>query len=320
MINLDSLQVFADLVNLGSFSRAAEKNFVSQSAVSQRLRALEREYGQTLVDRGQGRGRVTPTPAGEALYKGAQVLLAEAAALDAQMRQLSDEVAGTVRVATVYSVGLHALPPRLKPFLARYPRVNVHLEYEQTDKVYEDVVAGRFDVGIVACPSARSSLEVIPFSEEPMAVICAPEHPLAGNTEIRLKQLDGLAFIGFADDIPTRRLVDAHLRAAGVRVKLVTAFDNIETVKNLVEIGSGVSILPTDTVRQEQRAGTLAALPLAAADAFTRPTGLLLKKTAARRAAVRAFVQAMAQAAPVSGSDSPGKPEELRSPLSGARR
>jgi len=296
MFNLDSLQLFIDLVESGSFSRAAEKNFISQSAVSQRLRALEREYGQTLLDRGQGRGRVTATPAGETLYRGAREVLQRAAALDAEMRQLSDEVAGTVRVATVYSVGLHALPPRLKPFLATHPRVNVHLEYEQTDKVYEDVASGALDVGIVACPTPKRDLEVLPFAEEGMVLICAPEHALAGEKEVGLKRLDGLAFIGFADDIPTRRLVDDRLRAAGARVKMVMTFDNIETIKNLVEIGSGVSILPVDTVRQEARTGTLVALPLLPADAFARPTGLLLKKTKARRAAVRAFVEAMSSA------------------------
>ena len=285
--------MFADLVEAGSFSRAAEKNFVSQSAVSQRLRTLERDYGQTLIDRGQGRGRVSPTPAGRTLYEGARTLLQSAAGLDAQMRELSDEVAGTVRVATVYSVGLHALPPRLKPFLAAHPRVNVHLEYEQTDKVYDDVASGLLDVGIVACPTAKRGLEVIPFAEEEMVVICAPEHPLAGQAEVSLKQLDGLPFIGFADDIPTRRLVDDRLRSAGARVRMVTTFDNVETIKNLVEIGSGISILPADTVRQETRSGTLAARPFTPADAFTRPTGLLLKTTKTRRAAVGAFVAAM---------------------------
>ncbi len=298
MLNLDSLQIFSDLVDTGSFSRTAEKNFVSQSAVSQRLKALEADYGQTLIDRGQGRGKVTPTVAGETLHAGAKALLQSAAALDAEIRQLSDEIAGTVRVATVYSVGLHALPPRLKPFLAAHPRVNVHLEYKQTDQVYQDVVNGTVEVGIVACPSGKHGLEVVPFAEEEMVLVCAPEHPLAG-AKVSLRQLDGLAFIGFADDIPTRRLVDERLKAARARVKVVSTFDNIETIKNLVEIGSGVSILPADTVRQEQRAGALATVPFAAADAFTRPTGLLLKKTKSRRAAVQAFVEAMQNKQPL---------------------
>lgn len=292
-MNLDSLKIFANLIETGNFSRTAETNFISQSAVSQRLRALEREYGQILIDRGQGRRQVTPTSAGEALYHGAQEILHRASALDTQMREFSDEVAGTLWVATVYSVGLHALPPRLKPFLAAHPRVNVHLEYEQTNKVYADVASGRLDVGIVACPTPKRGLEVISFAEEEMVLICAAEHTLAGQGHVRLKQLDGMPFIGFAADIPTRRLVDDQLRTAGARVKMVTTFDNIETIKNLVEIGSGVSILPADTVQQEERMGTLVALPFAPEDTFRRPTGMLLKKTKARRAAVRAFVEAM---------------------------
>lgn len=293
MLNLDALQIFCDLVDTGSFSRTADKNFVSQSAVSQRLRALERDYGQTLLDRGQGRGLVRPTEAGQTLYAQGRQLLRDALALEALLRGLSDDVAGTVRVATVYSVGLHALPPRLKPFLAAHPRVNVHLEYRRTDSVYQDVMAGTADIGIVACPALRRGVEVVPFGSEAMALICAPEHPLAGLKFVRLAQLDGTAFIAFDTDIPTRRLVDEHLRAAGARVRVVTAYDNIETIKNLVEIGSGVSIVPSDTVQQEVRAGALAAVPFAPADAFQRPTGLLLKKSGARRAAVRAFVAAM---------------------------
>ncbi len=295
MLSLDSLQLFCDLVETGSFSRAADRRFLSQSAVSQRLRTLERETGQTLLDRGQGRGKVTPTEAGRMLYEGAKRLLRDAGELEAQIQGLSDEVAGTVRVATVYSVGLHALPPRLKPFLAAHPRVNVHLEYQQTGDVYRDVQAGTVDVGIVACPTARRGLEIVPFAEEDMALVCAPEHPLAMKESVTLRELDGAAFLGFADDIPTRRLVDERLRAAGVRVRLTGTFDNIETIKNLVEIGSGVSLLPADTAQREAAAGSLAVVPLAPSDAFRRPTGLLVKAAGPRRAAVRAFVDAMRQ-------------------------
>ena len=297
-LNLDTLQLFADLVETGSFSRAAEKNFVSQSAVSQRIRALEHEFGQVFLERGQGRGKVTPTIAGETLYSGAKLLLQSAAALDGQIRQVSDEVGGTVRVATVYSVGLHALPPRLKPFLATHPRINIHLEYEQTDKVYDDVATGLIDVGIVACPLPRRGLEIVPFAEAPMRAICAPEHPWATRSDVTLREFDDMAFIGFADDIPTRRLIDEHFRAAGVRVKMVMTFDNIETIKNLVEIGSGVSLLPADTVSREEREGTLVAIPLMPEDAFLRPTGLLVKTAKTRRKAVRVFVEAMQQAVP----------------------
>lgn len=292
-MELNDLKLFCDLVETGSFSRSAERNFVSQSAVSQRLRAIELEFKQSFLDRGKGKGRVTPTEAGRVLYEGAKPLLSAYAELDANLRGLSDEIGGTVRVATVYSVGLHALPKRLKPFLADHPRVNVHLEYSQTPKIYQDVLSGAVDVGIVACPTAKTGVEILPFDTEPMVLICAPTHPLARTTSVRLDNLDEQPFIAFADDIPTRKLVDERLRAAGVKVRVVAEYDNIETIKNLVEIGSGIALVPEPTVVSEAREGTLTIVPLAASDAFLRPSGLLVKKAGTRRGSVRAFVEAM---------------------------
>jgi len=292
-IDLESLRLFCDLVETGSFTRTAERRFVTQPAVSQKLRALERSLGQTLFERGRGQLRAAPTEAGRMLYEGAVRLLRHAEELEARIQGLSNEVSGTVRVATVYSVGLHALPGRLKPFLARFPAVHVHLQYSQTAKIYQDVLSGAVDVGIVACPVARPGIDVIPFGEEAMALICAAEHPLARRQEIELTDLEGMPFIGFADDIPTRRLIDEHLRRAGVKVRLVNAFDNIETIKNLVEIGSGVALVPEETARHEARAGELAMIPLAPASAFLRPAGILVKRAGARRAAMSAFVSAV---------------------------
>jgi DNA-binding transcriptional LysR family regulator len=268
---------------------------MSQSAVSQRLRALEKDLGQPLLERGKGKGKIVPTEAGRALYEGAKRILHELQELEAQVRSLSDEIAGTVRVATVYSVGLHALPGRLKPFLAANPRVTVQLEYSPTAKVYQDVLSSTVDVGIVAIPTARAGIEILPFDEEEMAVICAPEHPFARRSSVRLSHLDGAPFIAFNAGIPTRRLIDERLSRAGVTVKVLMEFENIETIKNLVEIGSGVSILPVETARKEAKEGTLAVVPLASSDAFRRPTGVLLKQAGVRRAAVRAFVEAMSR-------------------------
>jgi DNA-binding transcriptional LysR family regulator len=289
-VETTTLKLFCDLVETESFTQAAERNFVSQSAVSQRLRTLEKEYGQALLERRKGRGRIAPTEAGRILYEGAKLLLNEFGELEARLRGLSDAVAGTVRVATVYSVGLHALPGRLKPFLARHPQVNVHLEYSQTDKVYRDVQSGAVDVGIVACPSERHGIEVLPFDEQEIALICAPEHPLAQASDLKLAQLENLPFIAFADDIPTRRLIDGRLRESNTHVRVVMAVDNIETIKNLVEIGSGVALVPVDTVRQEVREGILSIVRLRASESFRRPSGMLVKRSGTRRAVVRAFL------------------------------
>ncbi len=292
-MDLNALKLYCDLIETKSFSRAAERSFVTQSAVSQRIQTLERDYAQPLLERGRGRRKIVPTEAGQIFYEGAKHLLSEAADLDARLRGLSDDVAGTVRVATVYSVGLHALPPRLKPFLALYPKVNVHLEYSQTAKIYQDVLSGSVDIGIVACPVERAGVDVLPFDVETMALICAPENRFACRESISLSELHDQPFIAFADDIPTRRLIDAQLKTAGAQARIVMAFENIETIKNLVEIGSGVALVPEETARKEAREGTLAVVPLAAEDAFERPSGLLVKKSGSRRAAVAAFLEAM---------------------------
>jgi len=293
ILNIDTLQLFADIVDTGSFSRAAERNYLSQSAVSQRVRALEREYGTTLIYRGKGKGAATLTLTGEVLYAGAKRILREASMLDSQMRESPGELSGTIRLVTVYSVGLHALPPRLKPFLAGHPLVNVHLEYKRTDEVYQDVGGDTADIGIVACPSPRRGLDVVPFGDEEMVVICAPEHFLAKKKRIRLTELDGLPFFGFDTEIPTRKLIEGHLGASGAKVRISATFDNIETIKNLVEIGNGISIVPAETVTHEVRAGALVAIPLAESDAFRRPTGLLVKPGKAERAVLREFIEAM---------------------------
>ena len=293
MIDFIALQLFCDLVESRSFSRTAERHFVSQSAVSQRMRTLEREMGQSLLERGKGKARISTTPAGQLLYERGKQLLEDAEETEAAVRGLSDAVVGTVRVATVYSVGLHALPGRLKPFLRERPQVNVHLEYSQTGKIYADTLSGSVDVGIVALPTPRLGIEIVPFSAERMAVICSPEHRFAEKSEIALVELQDEPFIAFEDSIPTRKLIDQKLEERGVQVRTVMSFDNIETIKNLVEIGAGVAIVPEETARKEVMDNTLAVIPLTAGDSFVREAGLLLRERGTRRAAVRAFVEAV---------------------------
>jgi molybdate transport repressor ModE-like protein len=294
---MDALRIFVEVAQTGSFSRAAERCFVSQSAVSQRVRALERELGQVLVERGKGRPGAQLTEAGARLLEGARDLLARADALRREITELSGEVTGTLHVATVYSIGLHALPPSLSAFLAEYPQVHLRVEYLRTDRIYESLLAGAIDLGIVACPQERPQVEVVPLREEPMVLILPPAHPLAARSEVPLAALAGMSFVAFDPHIPTRRITDDLLRARGVAVDIVQAFDNIETIKRVVEIGLGVAIVPEPTVGREVRDGTLAARPLAG-EHFLRPTGLLLRKGRVRSNALVRFVETLQREQP----------------------
>jgi DNA-binding transcriptional LysR family regulator len=180
--------------------------------------------------------------------------------LEQKLRARPDVVAGNVRLATVYSVGLHTLPPALKKFLRAHPQVNVRLEYRRTDQVYEGVLAGEIDLGIVALPARRPQLEVVALRPDQLLIVFPPEHPLARRRP-SLRALAGQPFIAFDRDIPTRKLIDRLLRGHGVSVTPVMELDNIETIKRSVEAGLGLSILPAPALSNEVRARTLVARP-----------------------------------------------------------
>lgn len=290
--DLVALQVFCRVVETGSFSEAAAACYLTQSAVSQRVRALERQYGRVLLERGRGRSGAEPTEAGQLLYEGAREILARVQALEARLREREGEVGGTIRVATVYSVGLHSLPPYLSRFIARHPQVNVHLEYARTNRIVEMLRARRIDLGIIAYPEEEREIEVMPFAREPMVCIMPPAHPLAAVEAVPWERLRGEAMVAFDRDIPTRRATDAMLAAHGIAVRVVSEFDNIETIKRVVENGGGLAIVPEITVRREVRDGTLAARPLEGAP-FVRPTGILLRRGRIPSRAVEQFVEVL---------------------------
>lgn len=299
--DLVALQLFCRIIETGSFSEAAAACYLSQSAVSQRVRALERHYGRVLVERGRGRSGVEPTEAGQTLYESAREILERVQTLEDRLREFDDEVTGTIRVATVYSVGLHSLPPHLSRFIARYPQVNVHLEYARTNCIVEMLRARRIDLGIVAYPEEDRDIEVIPFGREPMVCIAPPEHPLAALDAVPWERLRGEALVAFDRDIPTRRATDALLAAHGVPIRVVSEFDNIETIKRVVENGGGLAIVPEATVRREVRDGTLVARTLEG-EPIDRPTGIIRRRGRIYSRAVEQFVEVLTAGGDTSGA------------------
>ena len=296
-MDLDSLRLFVDLAETRSFSKTATRSFMSQSAVSQRIRALEREWGHVLVERGKGRPGAQFTEAGDMLFVGAREILARTDSLKRELAELAGAVGGSLRVATVYSIGLHALTPALSAFLAEYPQVNLHLEYLRTDRIYDALLENSIDCGIVAIPRERPQVEIVPLPSENMVFITSPRHPLAQtstNCSIMPAQIAGLPFIAFDPDIPTRRLIDEFLAAHNVSVSVVQAFDNIETIKRMVEVGLGVAIVPEPTVVREVRDKTLVSWSFENT-VLSRPTGVLLKKNRTRSRALVRFLEVLAR-------------------------
>jgi DNA-binding transcriptional LysR family regulator len=289
-VQLETLKVYCDVVETRSFSKAARLNRVTQSAVSQQIRTLEKRYDRKLLDRAPR--AIHPTPAGERLYDAARAVLKSFDELEAKMREESVETAGPVTIATIHSVGLHELQPHIKELLRRHPRVNLRIVYRRADQVYDEVAAGEADLGIVAFPRERRELISIPFSEDRMVVAVAPDHGFAKRQAVKLSDLDGINFVAFDRDIPTRRAIDKLLREANTQVQVTTELDNVETVKRAVEIGLGISILPRAALAQELNAGTLVAIPIADG-VFTRPISLLVRRGRSLSRAAEALLEVL---------------------------
>jgi len=286
-MQIESLKVFCDLAESESFTKAAQINQVTQSAVSQQISSLERLFKSLLIERSKKRFRLTRE--GQVLYDYSKQMIALYEALQNKLQEIKDIVSGTIRVATIYSIGLHDLPPYIKKFLKSYPTVNVHVEYRPANQVYEDVIGNAVDIGLVAYPVRDNKLEIYPLRKDPLVLICHPQHPLSKNKTVRLKALSGQKFIGFEPDIPTRRALDKILKDHAVRVQHVMEFDNIETVKRAVEIDAGVAIVPESTVQQEVAKQTLAQVTLDNGE-LHRPLAAIYKKNKVLSPAMKEFL------------------------------
>jgi LysR family transcriptional regulator, transcriptional activator of the cysJI operon len=274
-MQLESLKMFVDVVETGSFSRAAQLNHVTQSAVSQQIRALETRYEQRLLSRSAR--QVTPTPAGERLFRGCKEILARFAEVEGEIREQAADVSGTCNVSAIYSVGLHELSNVQRELLRAHPKVNLRLNYRRSDQVYDDVILGAADLGLVAYPQQRAGVDIIPFREDKLAVVLPPNHALASKAKIALSAVAGLPFIAFDREAPSRKGIDKLFRDKGLELNVTMELDNVETIKRAVELGLGVSVLPQPTVYQEVSQGSVVAKPFAEG-AFTRPIGILVRK------------------------------------------
>jgi DNA-binding transcriptional LysR family regulator len=207
------------LAETESFTKAAQINSVTQSAVSQQISSLERIFKSLLIERSKKRFRLTRE--GQVLYDYSKQIIQTYESLHSKLQELKDIISGTIRVATIYSIGLHDLPPYIKKFMKSYPTVNIHVEYRRANQVYEDVISNVVDLGLVAYPTKDSKLEIVALRKEPLVLICHPQHPFARQKNIKLKQLTDQKVIGFEPDIPTRKALDKILREYGVDVKHV---------------------------------------------------------------------------------------------------
>lgn len=280
-------KVFSDLAETASFSQAAERNKITQSAVSQQVKALEKRFGVRLIERGKKSFALTPE--GRVFLAAAREVLSVINGLDARLRELKEEVHGELRLAAVFSVGLHELPPFTRQFVHLYPQVKLRVDYLRSAEVYAAVLSGRAEAGLVAYPTARRGLDAEILWRDRLMLACGPTHRLARRRRVSLGELGGERFIAFAADLPTRKALDDALRQAKVSTRREREFDNIETVKRMVEIEGAVSILPEAALAAEVKAGSLVAVAIDAPDMW-RPVGVITRRKREGSVALRRFL------------------------------
>ncbi|MEX0323135.1 MAG: LysR family transcriptional regulator [Puniceicoccaceae bacterium] len=289
-MHIENFKIFSDLVESQSFSRAAKLNGVTQSAVSQQLRAMEKHFAVLIVDRSQKQFRLTRE--GQKLYDSAKEILHRYDKLISELQEMKKVVSGTIHISTIYSIGLHELPPYITQFLKEYPSVNVRVEYRRSNFVYEDILHNSVDLGLIAYPTKMRQVEVIPFLEDQLVLISNPSHPLAKKKSVKITELAGEKFIGFDQDIPTRKATDSMFRDSKVDMEPIMEFDNIETVKRAVEINAGLSIVPQATVNQEIKQGLLKAVPIKGCE-VTRPLAIIHRKGRVLTPAMKKFISTL---------------------------
>ena len=272
---IETLKVFCDAVDLKSFSKAAEANYVTQSSVSQQVKKLEKAWKVTLIERANR--DMSLTREGEIVYREAKIILERYEAIHRHLGRTAQTIGGTIRVAAILGVGLQELPPYIKQFIRRYPQVSVRLDYMHNDLVYEEVMNRRADLGVVAFPVRRPGIEVLPFRNDRLVIACHPRHVLAKRSRIALPVIDGMDFIAFEKGIPTGDRTEQFLKGRKASVKIVMRFNNVEMIKGAVEIDAGISILPLVSIQNELEHRTLKAVDIDGKP-FVRTLGIIVRE------------------------------------------
>ncbi len=288
-MNIETLKVFRDLTDTGSFSKTAELNYISQSAVSQQIKKLELVLKCKLYRRQAG--RILLTPCGDKFYEASRrIVSVYDGALKCITSLSAERPHYEVRVSSIYSAGIYMIQHYIKRFLSRNPGTRISVEYRQFSQIYSDITSGRADFGFMACPYRKApGLAMRQVASDEMVLVAGSSSPLAGRSSVSVRELSGQDFIFFDRVFPSRRYTDAFLRSHGVKGRVKMEFDNIETIKTAVASGSGVSLLPRSAVRDDENGVSLHTLSISDAQ-FLRPIFLIYSRERKLNPAAKNFM------------------------------
>ena len=243
-----NLKAFITVAEIGSFSEAADRLYLTQSAISKRIALLEQQIGKRLFDRIAR--QVSLTEAGNELLPRARRILQEYENALQAINDLSGEASGTLRLAISHHLGLHRLPPILKQFAQQYPDVTLDIEFMDSEKAYEKILHGESEVAVITLAlESHHNINSKKIWNDPLRFICAQDHPLAVLKQPALKDLAEYPIILPGLNTYTGRIIQNLFQKEGIPLKAPMSTNYLETISTMVEIGLGWSVLPETLVR-----------------------------------------------------------------------
>jgi len=292
MLSLYKLEIFNAVAEVGSFSGAAERLFLTQPAISQHIQDLEAAMGTRLFKR--GRRGVTLTPAGEMLLDYTRRILQLVSEAESAVTDIEHLTGGQIRIGATPGVGGYVVPGWVQSFQQRYPQVRASLRTDTTSHITEHLVGHALDIGVVEGEWVENwQVEKIVLQEIEHFVIVPASHPWAAEQAVPVRALQGQAFVTRSPGSQTRAWLDSIMALHGIAPNIVAEFDNPEAIKQAVNAGMGIAILPDYTVRHERQLGVLAALPVQDAD-LQRTMKLIWERGSPFRPVMRAFMTHLA--------------------------
>ena len=245
-----ALKAFMAVAEQGSFSRAADELFLTQPAVSKRIIKLEQQLKTRLFDR-IGRN-VYLTVAGQHLLPKAKAILEAMADTVDELTNLSGRVGGQLRIATSHHISLHRLPKPLSKFIALYPQVELDIQFAESEVIYEGLLQGRWQLGIITLnPEPDTQIQQQAIWQDKMQFVAAPEHPLTQQCSIELSQLSSFPALLSKTNTFTRSIVEQDFAAQNLALNVAMSTNNLDTIRMMVSIGMGWSILPHTLINSQ---------------------------------------------------------------------
>lgn len=285
-MDFDQLETFLEVARLSSFSRAAEKRFRTQPAISAQIRALEEEVGARLLDRSGG--RVALTAAGKVFQRYAEEALESRRAALASVGEMERVPRGEIVVGANEATCLHILPEVFAEFKKQYASVAVSIHRSERARIMEAIIDNSVDFGVVSLPVADNRLTVVPIHRDELVVIAPPRHPLA-----KLKSATVADVVKYPLLLPkvgrTRDAIENLFHERRLKPNVSMELDSSELLKRFVAADVGVGFIARSNVVEDVRARVLAALPLSDAQ-IKRDLALVFRKDKALSRAALAFI------------------------------